>query len=237
MTFKSSQSQPLLPESKNTLALCFVLLTGMVSILTVAVILNTLSLKSLSQKKVTFVQLKDGTTARVVEADGLYRESKTIKTFVSNWVNLTWSWDGKIPGTNEPDPGIKTKKSGKVPTSAWMASLMMESEFGEASLVELAKLVPNSVFEGKTRSTAYVSYLSEPREIKKGVWEVDVIATRVVLSQGVGESREPFNRTITLKATEVPISPLGENANLVEKTVNSMRLAGLEITRIVEFNP
>lgn len=237
MTFKSSQSQPLLPESKNTLALCFVLLTGMVSILTVAVILNTLSLRSLSQKKVTFVQLKDGTTARVVEADGLYRESKTIKTFVSNWVNLTWSWDGKIPGTNEPDPGIKTKKSGKVPTSAWMASLMMESEFGEASLVELAKLVSNSVFEGKTRSTAYVSYLSEPREIKKGVWEVDVIATRVVLSQGVGESREPFNRTITLKATEVPISPLGENANLVEKTVNSMRLAGLEITRIVEFNP
>jgi hypothetical protein len=237
MIFKSSQSQPLLPESKNTLAWCFVLLTGMVGILTVAVIFNTWSFRVLSQRKVTFVQLKDGTTARVVEADELYREPKTIKTFVSNWVNLTWSWDGKIPGTNESDPGIKTQKGGKVPTSAWMASLMMESEFGEASLVELAKLVPNSVFEGKTRSTAYVSYISEPREIKKGVWEVDVIATRIVFSQGVGESREPFNRTLTLKATEVPISPLGENANLVEKTVNSMRSAGLEITRIVEFKP
>lgn len=237
MTFKSSPSQPLLPESKNTLALCFVLLTAMVSILTAAVVFNTLSLKTLSQKKVTFVQLKDGTTASVMEADGLYREPKTIKTFVSSWVNLTWGWDGKIPGTNDPDPGIKIKKSERVPTSAWMASLMMESQFGEASLVELAKLIPNGVFEGKTRSTAYVSYLSEPREIKKGVWEIDVIATRVVLEQGVGESRQPFNRTITVKATEVPISPLGENANLVEKTVNSMRSAGLEITKIVEFKP
>ncbi|MFB2916906.1 hypothetical protein ACE1CB_00275, partial [Aerosakkonema sp. BLCC-F2] len=59
----------------------------------------------------------------------------------------------------------------------------------------------------------------------------------VVLEQGVGESRQPFNRTITVKATEVPISPLGENANLVEKTVNSMRSAGLEIIKIVEFKP
>ncbi|NES96470.1 MAG: hypothetical protein F6K32_14805 [Desertifilum sp. SIO1I2] len=237
MSFKSSSSQPLLPESKNTLALCFVLLTSLVGILTIAVIFNSFSLKSLSQKKVTFVQLKDGSTASVIEADGSYREPKTIKTFVSNWVNLTWGWDGKLPGTNEPDPGIKVKNTEKVPTSTWMASLMMESEFGEASLVELAQIIPDGVFEGKTRSTAYVSYLSEPREIQKGVWEIDVIATRVVLEQGIGESRQPFNRTITVKATEVPISPLGENANLIEKTVNSMRSAGLEITKIVEYNP
>lgn len=237
MTLKSLPSQPLLPESKNTLAWCFVLLTGMVSILTVAVVFNSFNLNSLAQKKVTFVQLKDGTTARVMSADSSYREPKTIKTFVSNWVNLTWSWDGKIPGTNEPDPGIKIKKSSKVPTSAWMASLMMESEFGEASLVELAKLIPNGVFEGRTRSTAYVSYLSEPREIKQGVWEIDLIATRVILEPGIGESRQPFNRTITVKTTEIPVSPLGENATLVEKTVNSMRSAGLEITKIVEFKP
>jgi hypothetical protein len=237
MNLKFKEPQPLLPESKNTLALCFVLLTGFVFLLTIAVLVNTVSLRALSQRKVTFVQLKDGTTARIAEEDGLYREPKSIQTFVSSWVNLTWAWEGKIPGTNEPDLGIKVKGNVKVPTTAWMASLMMESEFGKASLVELAKLVPNTLYSGKTRSGVYISHISEPREIKRGVWEIDVISTRVVLEQGIGESREKFNRTFTVKAVEVPKSPLKENANELEKTVHSLRAAGLEISRIVEFTP
>jgi hypothetical protein len=78
---------------------------------------------------------------------------------------------------------------------------------------------------------------AEPREIKRGVWEIDVIATRVVLEQGIGESREQFNRTFTVKAVEIPKSPLKENANELEKTIHSLRAAGLEISRIVEFKP
>ena len=143
---------------------------------------------------------------------------------------------GKIPGTNDPDPGIKIIGS-QVPTTAWMRSLMMESEFGKASLVELAKLVPNTIYSGKTRSGVYISHISEPREIKRGVWEIDVIATRVVLEQGIGESREQFNRTFTVKAVEIPKFPLKENANELEKTIHSLRAAGLEISRIVEFKP
>lgn len=152
-------------------------------------------------------------------------------------MNLTWAWSGKIPGTNDPDPGIKVKGSTKVPTTAWMGSLMMESEFGKASLVELAQLVPNTIYSGKTRSGVYISHIGEPREIKRGVWEIDVIATRVVLEQGIGESREQFNRTFTIKAVEIPKSPLQENANELEKTIHSLRAAGLEISRIVEFKP
>jgi len=234
---KLKTTEPLLPESKNLLALCFVGLTIFVALLTLGFLINTFSLRALSMRKTTFVQLQDGTAARIVEEDGLYRSDETIKKFVSNWVQLTFSWDGKIPGTNDPDSGIKVKGRSKIPTTAWMASLMMESQFGKASLVELAKLVPSSVFEGKTRSTAYISLISKPRQIQKGVWEVDVIATRVLLDQNAGESREPFNRTITVKAVEIPISPLGESANSVEKTVYSLRAAGLEIARIVEFKP
>ncbi|MEG4301850.1 hypothetical protein [Microcoleus sp. D3_18a_C4] len=237
MNVKFKQSQPLLPESKNTLALCFVLLTSFVFLLTITVLVNTVSLRALSQRKVTFVQLKDGTAARIAEQDEFYREPKTIQTFVSSWVNLTWAWSGKIPGTNDPDPGIKVKGSTKVPTTAWMGSLMMESEFGKASLVELAPLVPNTIYSGKTRSGVYISHIGEPREIKRGVWEIDVIATRVVLEQGIGESREQFNRTFTIKAVEIPKSPLQENANELEKTIHSLRAAGLEISRIVEFKP
>jgi len=86
---KFPQSQPLLPESKNTLALCFVLLTSFVFLLTIAALVNTVSLRALSQRKVTFVQLKDGTAARIAEQDELYREPKIIQNFVSSWVNLT----------------------------------------------------------------------------------------------------------------------------------------------------
>jgi hypothetical protein len=68
---KFPQSQPLLPVSKNTLALWFFLLTSFVFFLTIAVLVNTVSLRALSQRKVTFVQLKDGTAARIAEQDEL----------------------------------------------------------------------------------------------------------------------------------------------------------------------
>ena len=111
---KLKTTEPLLPESKNLLALCFVGLTTFVALLTLGFLINTFSLRSLSMRKTTFVQLQDGTAARIVEEDDLYRSDETIKKFVSNWVQLTFSWDGKIPGTNDPDSGIKVKGSSKI---------------------------------------------------------------------------------------------------------------------------
>jgi hypothetical protein len=67
---------------------------------------------------------------------------------------------------------------------------------------------------------------------------VDLVATRVLIDRTTGkDERIPFNRTFTLQAVEVPRSPLGADAPLVERKIYEMRAAGLQITRIVEFNP
>jgi hypothetical protein len=125
-----------------------------------------------------------------------------------------------------------------VTTNTWFASLLMEPEFGKASLKKLAELTPSTVFSGQIRSTVIVSYLSEPREIRTGEWEVDLVATRLIIDRNTGrDERIPFNRTFTIKAVEIPHSPLGTSAPLIEQKIYEIRSSGLEITKITEFTP
>ena len=130
-----------------------------------------------------------------------------IQKVVSDWTTLTFNWDEKIPGTNEPDQGVRVGNNKWIPTNAWFASLLLESEFAKASLLKVAELVPPALFSGQIRSTTIISYLSEPREIRPGEWEVDLVATRVLIDRTTGkDERIPFNRTFTLQAVEIPRS-------------------------------
>jgi hypothetical protein len=108
-----------------------------------------------------------------------------IQKIVSDWTTLTFNWDEKIPGTNEADQGIRVGNNKRIPTNAWFASLLLESEFAKASLPKVAKLVPSALFSGQIRSTTIISYLSEPREIRPGEWEVDLVATRVAIDRKI----------------------------------------------------
>ncbi|NEO98715.1 MAG: hypothetical protein F6K58_08555 [Symploca sp. SIO2E9] len=227
----------IIPETKNKIVIGQLGLSLAFLILSFAFLQQSISNKNLSQRKVTFVQLADGTSRRIEERDGNYRDAKTIKNFVGSWLSLTFSWNGKISGTGEPDPGIKLENGGRVPVNTWAASLAMEAEFGKSFLKELAKLVPSEVFAGNLESAVYVEYYSEPRQTSTTTWEIDVIATRILLDNNRGEERIDFNKTFTLKAVEVPASPLENNANKVEQLIYQMRSSGLEIQSIVNFHP
>lgn len=153
------------------------------------------------------------------------------------FAELTFNWDSKLPGTNETDSGIKVN-SKRVPTSTYFASLLMEPEFGKASLDKIADLVPSTVFSGQVRSTIIISFLSEPREIRPGEWEIDMIATRLMVDRSLGkDERIPFNRTFRIKAVEIQTATLGDQASAFEQKVYEIRSAGLEINKITEFNP
>lgn len=227
----------LLPEAKNLLALCFLILTG-VNILTLILhLFVAYRINSVAAMKTTQVQLINGQTYYVSERDRLFRYSSVIQTFVKNWTELTFNWDNKIPGSNETDPGIKVN-SKRVTTSSYFASLLMEPEFGKASLAQIAELVPSTVFSGQLRSTVIISFISEPREIRPGEWEIDMIATRLLVDRTLGrDERIPFNRTFRIKAVEIQTSPLGNQASAFEQKVYELRSAGLEINRITEFKP
>lgn len=233
----------LLPESKNLLPMCFVGLSIFVGLQTLLVLFLSVKVNDLATRKTTFVQLVDGRAVAIREETATYRTPDLVKNVARQWTILTWTWDSKLPGTSKPDAGQKIG-SNRLPTTAYLASFLLQgktrssgSSFREESRKAIAELTPASVFSGNTRSTILINYVSEPRTIAPGRYEVDMVATRNVIDQSGQIEEIPFNRTFTLEAVDIPRSPLGKDATDVERAVYNVREAGLEITDIKPFNP
>lgn len=233
----------LLPESKNLLPMCFVGLSIFVGLQTLLVLFLSVKVNDLATRKTTFVQLVDGRAVAIREEAVTYRTPDLVKNVARQWTILTWTWDSKLPGTSKPDAGQKIG-SNRLPTTAYLASFLLQgktkssgSSFREESRKAIAELTPSGVFSGNTRSTILISYVSEPRTIAPGKYEVDMVATRNVIDQSGQIEEIPFNRTFTLETVDIPRSPLGKDATDVERAVYNVREAGLEITDIKPFNP
>lgn len=207
------------------------------------VIFLSVKVNDLATRKTTFVQLVDGRAVAIREEAITYRTPDLVKNVARQWTILTWTWDSKLPGTSKPDAGQKIG-SNRLPTTAYLASFLLQgktkssgSSFREESRKTIAELTPAGVFSGNTRSTILINYVSEPRTIAPGRYEVDMVATRNVIDQSGQIEEIPFNRTFTLDAVDIPKSPLGKDATDVERAVYNVREAGLEITDIKPFNP
>lgn len=233
----------LLPESKNLLPMCFVALSLFVGLQTLLVLFLSVKVNDLATRKTTFVQLVDGRAVAIREAAGTYRTPDLVKNVVRQWTILTWTWDSKLPGTSKPDAGQKVGNN-RLTTTAYLASFLLQgktqphgSSFRAESRNAIAALTPAGVFSGSTRSTILISYISEPRTVAPGRYEVDMVATRNVIDQSGQIEEIPFNRTFVLDAVDIPQSPLGKDATDVERAVYNVREAGLEITEIKPFSP
>jgi len=225
----------LLPETKEILALCFVGLAGIQAIILIILFFLAVRINTEASRKTTQVQLINGTTYYVSEKDQNWRYPSVIKSFVKQWTQLTFNWNNKIPGANDTDKGIKVGNK-KVPTSSYFASLLMEGEFGKATLNQLTELIPFEVFSGDAQATVIISYVSEPRQVNATEWDVDIIATRVIVNQRSGkDERIPFNRTLRLKAVEIQNSTFGPDSSPFEQKIYELRSAGLQIQKITEF--
>lgn len=236
MRIKKYQA-PLLPEQKNVLAICGLALLGLSLLNTVGLMFIASRQNSLANRETTQVQLVNGSTFYVSERDRLFRYPQVIQKFISNWITLTFNWDGKVPGSAEPDKGIKVG-SGQITSAANAATLMMEPRFAEASKPFLAELTPRAVFDGQVRSTTIVRYVSEPRQTSIATWDVDVLAERLEVDRRTGESKSyPLNWTFTVKAVEIPKSALGPDASFVDQKVYEFRSSGLEISAMVPYKP
>lgn len=227
----------ILPKVKEKLALGQLILAGAFVLLSFSSCQLAVANRQLASRSITNVQLADGTAISVQQKNEKYRSPKLLKTFVNQWISLMFSWNGKQTGTEEVDPGVQTTKGGRVPMSAWAASVMMEPEFGEVFLNQWSELIPGEVYSGRFQSAAYVRHLSEPRQVSPTTWEIDVIATRTLFDQST-QTQQPavsFNRTFTLEAVAIPQSPLEEEANSLERMIYKMRSSGLEITAIEPY--
>ncbi|RUT03800.1 hypothetical protein DSM106972_047140 [Dulcicalothrix desertica PCC 7102] len=230
----------ILLDSKDILPLCFIGLTVFSLLSFFFVLFLSFRVNQLAARKTTFVQLVNGHALVMSEQDYLYRQPEVIKNTVRQWAELTFNWDGIIPGTKELDKGRDVGKGKRITTNAYFGSFLIQAGkdgFRQAALQALADITPTRVFAGQVRSKIIISYLSAPRQIKTGEWEVDMVATRVIVNLSGGADEEiPINRTFTLQAVDIP-SPLAANASTLEQQLYAIRSAGLEITKITEFTP
>lgn len=233
--FKNA-NQPILPRTRNILAICFIALTGLTAISIILDLYSAARVNAVAKRETTFAQLVDGSTMYISEEESNFRYPQVIKGFIKKWLQLALNWDQKIPGTDETDPGFRVDQ-GKVPLGTYFATLLMESDFGKASLQEIGEMVPSGVFSGQKRQTVVISFISEPRQIGDS-WEVDVIATRLIVDLEIGQDeRIPFNRTIRLRPVPIQQPTYGEDSNAYEQKVYELRSAGLEITEMSEYLP
>ncbi|PMB12550.1 hypothetical protein CI592_02245 [Fischerella thermalis CCMEE 5328] len=230
----------LLLDSKDILPLCFVGLTAFSLLSFFFILFLSFKVNQLAARKTTFVQLVNGRALVISEQDYLYRHPEVIKNTVRQWANLTFNWDGVILGTKELDKGRDIGKGKRVTTNAYFASFLIQQGnlgFRQTALQALAEITPSRVFSGQVASKIIISYLSTPRQTKMGEWEVDMVATRVLVNLSGGADEEiPINRIFTLRAVDIPESP-SLNASALEQQLYEIRSSGLEITKISEFTP
>ena len=232
------QTPLLTAESKNLLAILQLGILGTQVVMLVLVGSIAVRQNALANRQPTMAQLINGDTIYVSEQERNWRYPEVIRKVVSDWTTLTFNWEGTIAGSDKPDEGVRVTGGGKVPLNTWFASILLEADFAEASLQEIAKLVPASIFTGQTRGVVVINYVSEPRQIAPKRWQVDMVATRLLIDRQSGSSkREAFNRTFTLETVEIPRSPLGKDASVVEQKIYEIRAAGLQIIDIAPFDP
>ncbi|MBO3458433.1 hypothetical protein G7B40_025260 [Aetokthonos hydrillicola Thurmond2011] len=203
---------------------------------------------SLSRKEApSLVQLVDGSTVNVKALDPKERSAEVIKKFVSDSMVKMFNWDGLMLSNSrdgevvtKADKGveIKLKKGiGRVTTKAWEAAFALteKEDFRASFLKKLAELTPPGAFSGNIQTSLVPRYVSEPRKIREGKWQVDIVATLVTFSKednagsGIG-----FNKTVTVQAISTPQFP--PETTEIAKKIYQTRKSGLEITEITDLD-
>lgn len=211
-------------------------------------IINYGATSTLSRKEApSLVQLENGDTIPVRAVEPKERSKEVIKKFISNSMVKMFNWDGLITSVDNngdsitnSDKGveIKTEKGGygKVTTKAWEAAFALseKQDFRASFLKKLTEITPSGIFSGNMQMTLVPRYISDPRKIKEGKWEIDLIATLVRFDRDDNSGNGiAFNKTITVEAVSTPQSPPDDTTELAKKIYN-IRQAGLEITEIVD---
>lgn len=206
--------------------------------------------KIASKQAPSLVQLNNGEVIRVKAVEPLERSNETIKKFVSDTFIRLFNWDGLIQEFDEksnpitkPDMGIEitnkdNRRIGRVTTKAFEAAFALseKQDFRASFLRKLAQITPTGVFNSQTQVSLVPRYVSEPRKISKGKWEIDIIATLVTFKRANNAGKGiTFNKTVTLEAISTPQNPPADTTQLAQK-IYFIRKSGLEIVQIVDLD-
>jgi len=212
--------------------------------------LNYGAISILNQKQLALVQLSSGDTITARAVDPQQRSDEVIKKFVSDTFIKMFNWDGIVQAFNEKgepitkqDTGVEVgrldnKSNSRVTAKAYDAAFALSENggFRAAFLKKLASITPTGIFNGDTQVSLIPRFISQPRQLRDGKWEIDFIATLVTFERNDHSGKGiTFNKTITLSSISNP-EYIPANTSELAKKIYGARRAGLEITEIVDLD-
>jgi len=207
------------------------------------------SINNFSRQQLSVVQLCDGSSLYAQQRFTIDREPEVVQNFAQQATSLFWTWDGTYPGRVDErgkpvdDKGMKAENGYLVPVNAWAASLMIKPTLATSLLNELSdpqnKKIPPGYFKGNFTTTLKIRYISEPVEVKTGIWDVSLVSDRLVFDRHNNQQMKPigFNKTLRIRAIPIVHSPLKENADGLDKALYAMNANGLEIIGMFDYKP
>jgi len=202
------------------------------------------SVRTVATKPIpSMVQMVDGKSISVEPVDHNQRTPEVIKDFIKTNLQLMFSWNNKLPANTADgqvatvnDPGVQVGNS-RVTTAAWQASFTLSDDFRGTYLAALGQLTPSSVFSGNAQSVLNIVSLSEPKPVKDGVWQVDMVATLLIFTSSKQQGTPiSFNKSIFVQSVEPNTDPLPENSTPLQKAVYRVRQSGLQITEMRDLS-
>jgi len=189
------------------------------------------NIRKLASSKTTSIQLLDGRTIIAEAKPGTFRSTQSIQEFSQQWYNLMLGWSSE----NSP---VELENKLTIPANSYAASQMMSTSLQTTFLKEFDDLTKTIISAEKSsiKSAPKIRYVSEPKEIEKNTWTINIVADWIIFDSGQNKQLRAmtFNKTLTLKATTIPTETIAEE-NELQNLILSLRLNGLEITNIEEY--
>jgi len=222
-------------RNESTMVYILLGLSGSLFFITLIALVTAFSNQSLAKRGKVYVQMDSGKTEAVQEFNVDHRDPKIIQSTITAWIQLTYEWDNRIPGTKDLDSGIKLLNKVVVPTKVYLGSYLLEDGFRGALLNQLGStIIPKNVARGVTRSVVRFYSLGTPTQVSELQWEMDVVSTRIESSPTQMLREVPMNWTITVKAIPYVPPTFGKDEPLVwRQKIYELLSNGLIITDIV----
>ena len=238
-------------STKDSLALFTLATLGLHLLLIVISFAIFLRVNSVANKPPpSLVQLEDGTAVKTKAIGNQERTDEVLQKFSKDILTTLFTWTGFLPGeNNQPsrDKGVtlKINRGGReskqtIPTPTWEASFALSEDFRKDFLVNLASLIPESVFKGETKLVFVPVHVGVPAKIKEGEWELFVIANILVFRETnkIGKVI-PFRKKVYLRAVEIPdylLLPKDSTSPAYAELIAKRRASGLEIYALQDLN-
>jgi hypothetical protein len=222
-------------KDTNKVVRIFSLLAGSLLTSSLIVLILVITNYSLSKKEKIYVEQHNGSTQIAEEKDYDYRSTEAIKNTLTNWLYLTWEWDNRIPHSEKFDEGVNLENESsnvRVPSKVYAASYLIENGFRQEFLKGMSELIPKSVYTGSLTSNLIIYRIGDPIR-NKNQYEVEVVATRIDISESGEEGETEFNKVFTFKTIEPYHLALSDDEpSAFRKQLNKLLENGLIIQEI-----